>query len=216
HSIGKCYFLVSPGTLDEIYHHVSHRKEDKMQFLLQHPEQIDVSAPLDRSSARPKHIQRSLAEINEIYQNHKTLKQERAINQIDERLASHHSPQISPKGKIGVVEGTVMDYTTVLTEMGKSRSRRQENSFPNRSKGNNQNKILAENGITKKVFDWILATMETVGSLRKNVLYCGIEELFQLAKEEGVDHLKLEVTIDRSLQANLFMERNSHLLYTYA
>ncbi|MHA1518889.1 MAG: helicase-related protein [Promethearchaeota archaeon] len=215
HSTGKCYCLVSPGTLDEIYHHVSHSKENKMQLLLQHPEQIDVSAPLQRSSKRPQHVQQSLSEIKEIYQNHKYLKQKQAIEQIDERLASHQPPQLSSKERRSDCSCKVSDYTKILTDMGKSRSLHKHNNLPKHSSCRNQNKILAENRITKKVFEWILSTMETIGSLRKNVLYCGLEELFKLAGEEGIDHLKLEVTINRSLQAKLFMERNSQLLYTY-
>ena len=42
HEIGRCYFLVSPNTLDQVYHIVSQKKEENMKSLLKQPDMVQT------------------------------------------------------------------------------------------------------------------------------------------------------------------------------
>jgi ERCC4-related helicase len=108
HSIGKCYCLVAADTLDQIYHNVSHRKENKMKKLISTPGAINTVDTLPRSKTMPKFKKKTLAEIKEKYDSKKELKLKEKMQHLEE-IVQDHKPVV------------INDYTNYFAEQSKKR-----------------------------------------------------------------------------------------------
>ena len=220
HSLGRCYCLVSDGTLDEVYHNVSHFKENKMQKLLQHPEKINTVKEFPRSSQKPKYFSLSLEEIEKKRQIYKDQKELRKLEEIKIQLANH--PKNNPKNiqssaslPVSNSESAfslINDMTLSISSMGQDRFlKNQKNLESSRQKA----KLLSSHGITKKIFNWLISTMEISGEIKGNYLYCDLDTLFKEANKEKIDPIKIELTVDRCIKAGIFQTSGALLTYCF-
>ncbi|MHA1584281.1 MAG: helicase-related protein [Promethearchaeota archaeon] len=207
HSEGRCHFLVTPNTLDDIYHNVAHRKEAKMHELLQHPEAVQTVSALKRSRQKPVHQNESIEEIKGRYQERKIIQQEMQKEKIEEALKNHH---INP---------LVTDLTAELTNYSKKTSyhhpkdlKKTENQSIDQDLKYTPKKPKLK-FLTKKILNWILFTMEILGYRQKAYIYCNIEDLYQAAKEEDINIMKIEREIDYGRKNQTFETRHSQLIF---
>lgn len=218
HSEGKCYFLVNEGTLDEIYHNISHFKENKMQNLLQYPEKINTVREFPRSNQKPKYESLSLDEIEEKRRLYKKQHKLRKIGEIEEFLEQHkvnnnlNNKNISTKNTNNSAFSLVTDITHSISSMGRDRLQKHQNNLE-------KSRLAAKNfssfGITKKYFDWLISTMEIEGETKGNYLYCELDALYSEAKKENIDPIKIEITVDRCLKAGILNSSGPYLTYCY-
>ena len=66
--------------------------------------------------------------------------------------------------------------------------------------------------LTKKIFDWIISTMNCIGSLRGTRLYCDLDDLYEAAREESVDIMKIEKEINNGIRKKVLEKRDSYII----
>lgn len=106
----------------------------------------------------------------------------------------------------------ISDITKELTSLGKNRILQNKHHT---SENNSTHTLLSKYGITKKYYDWILSTMELSGELKGNCLYFELDALYSEARNEEIDSIKIEITIDRCLKAGIFQTAGAYLTYVY-
>ena len=199
HQIGRCYFLVTSNTLDEIYHQVSQRREIKMGELLKSPGAINTVKALNRSQTLPAHKKQSLQDLQEHYQQIKRSKQQRSQEKIDQLIQFNQKSSLKQNSRAG------FEYVSSFSQLVASSKKTATEKLPASPK---QYK-------TKWVFDWILSTMESVGSQTGNRLYCQLDELHLAAKEESIPTMKIDREIDNGINLGHFLSKNSMLIYKF-
>ncbi|MCF2140723.1 MAG: DEAD/DEAH box helicase family protein [Candidatus Lokiarchaeota archaeon] len=218
HTVGKCYCLVSPNTLDEIYYQVSHYKEEKMQSLLTYPEKIQTIEEFPRTIEKPKYSVQTLSQIEKNRQKYKENQELVKINQIIEKVNVNYSQKKELTKRNKKQNGKkkaynlISDITKELTSLGKNRILQNKHHT---SENNSTHTLLSKYGITKKYYDWILSTMELSGELKGNCLYFELDALYSEARNEEIDSIKIEITIDRCLKAGIFQTAGAYLTYVY-
>lgn len=203
HEIGRCYFLVSPETLDQTYHIVSHRKEEKMQDILKHPEMITTVEPIVRLNEMPAHKVRSIVEIKNQIEEEKKFTEQRKLEQVQEAIQNHHSSTIKRNAKFALVT----DITTKTPDLAKQRVKVQS-----------EFEIIQEErkkrmrGLVKKHLEWICSTMENVGTWvnyqEKNCLGCKRDLILSAAKEENQNIAKIRMTLTQGINKGIFAQKS--------
>ncbi|UYP48516.1 ATP-dependent RNA helicase SrmB [Candidatus Lokiarchaeum ossiferum] len=199
HQIGRCYFLVTSNTLDEIYHHVSHRREMKMSELLKSPEAINTVKSLHRSKSLPSHKIQPLEMIQNRYKQLKDSKQQKTKEKIEELIKQNESNHLNQRANSGFEY--VSSFSQLITEK--------------KEKEISRNKITQKQFQVKWIFDWIINTMETLGTQVGNRLYCSLDDLHQAAIEENFSILKMDKEIEFGMKMKHFSSKNSMIIYKF-
>ncbi|MHA1718772.1 MAG: helicase-related protein [Promethearchaeota archaeon] len=203
HQIGKCYFLVQSNSLDEIYSFVSHRREEKMHTLLKNPKSINTVQKIKRSEEVPEYKNKKLENIKEEYQKIKENKKLDSIRKI-ETLISHAQKMNKAKTQEHYFgKNYVQDFTNYITSQSKNRIQ-----LTNQIKKTKKIKLFK----IKKIFDWIISTMTCIGSQRGTRLYCDLDELYEAARNEEVDIMKIDREINNGIQKKIFEKRDSFII----
>ncbi|MHA1746737.1 MAG: DEAD/DEAH box helicase [Promethearchaeota archaeon] len=205
HSDGRCYCLVTPNTLDEIYHRVSHRKEEKMHELLRTPGLIATVPDLPRSVSKPRFQSQSLQQITAKISSRKAHHVEQILDEVTQIPS-----QTSFKGSTQYAS-LVNDYTKQLTAFGIGRLEKKR-SVP--KKHTTRAKNTSERAFhTKKIFDWIFTTIKILGTEVKTGFYCNLDDLYQAAREEELDLRKIEIEITHGKKTGQLQIKHNYLYY---
>jgi Fanconi anemia group M protein len=208
HEIGRCYLLVTPQTLDQTYHHVSHRKEEKMHQLLKNPDAITTVPSIARSNSLPQYAPRSLENITEHFQHEKEYKEERKKLVVAEQISSHEIKKVQMKN-YAPRRAAAFDLVTDMTQqLGMNSITVKKASFQQKNPSNPQ-KIPQT--IIKKTYNWLLLTMEHYRDPNSHLLQCSLSKIEAAANEEQQDWKKIRFEIDKCINENLFVLKNSIL-----
>ena len=198
HQIGRCYFLVTSNTLDEIYHHVSHRREMKMSELLKSPGAINTVNSLTRSKSLPSHKKQSLEHLQNHYRQLKDSKQQRTKEKVEKLIQQNETKGLNQRPDSGFEY--VSSFSQLISEVKDKKMVK---------------KPTQKQFQVKWVFDWILNTMETLGTQVGNRLYCPLDELQKATVDEEIPIMKIEKEIDFGIKMNHFSSKNSMLIYKF-
>ncbi len=204
HQIGKCYFLVQSNSLDEIYSFVSHRREDKMHELLKHPKYINTVPTIQRSGKLPEYKSKSLEEIKQEYLKIKENKKLNSIEKIEKLIDQHNRKNTNVKNQKNYPgKDLVQDFTNYFTAEAKNRIQLAKEA----GKRKKDKKFLI-----RRIFDWIISTMDCIGSQRGTRVYCNLDDLYEAAREEEVDIMKIDKEIHNGIQKKVFEIRDSYII----
>jgi Fanconi anemia group M protein len=205
HSDGRCYCLVTPNTLDEIYNRVSHRKEEKMHELLRTPKLIATVPDLPRSVSKPRFRGQSLQQIAEKISSRKAHHEEQILEEI-----AHLPSRTSFKGSTQYA-ALVNDCTKQLTELGIGRLKSHRLGHKKHLKHAKTSSVRDFH--TKKIFDWIIITLKILGTEVKTGYYCNLDDLYQAAREEDLDLRKIEMEITHGKKTGRLQIKHNYLYY---
>jgi Fanconi anemia group M protein len=217
HSPGKCYYLITPETLDQIYYNVSHRKEQTMKTILQNPNQVQTVPELVRTFDRPQHLEIALESLEARQAAAKILKEERKIEEIEKHIATHTHPiiqtiQVKPSNNGRAIEDVVKinDMTAILTEQARCRE-----IFIQRNRKECISAKSTRKGGNKTHFNWIISTMECIGHWDPghNTLICNENDLYAAAQEEGMELHKIRKEIAHCINVKTFHKQQANLAY---
>ena len=122
HREGRCYCLIAQDSLDQIYHAVSHRKEQKMHDLLQQPGAVATVDKVERSSKKITHQKRTMEEIKEARKEAKRKKQGKVLEKVEEKIAQ--AAVHRPKG---------MELVTDMTQALFAKSTKRPDAMPKKN-----------------------------------------------------------------------------------
>ena len=175
-----------------------------MHELLKHPKSINTVPKIQRSEKLPEYRSRSLENIKQDYLKIKENKKLNSIEKIEKLIDQHNQKRTNVKNqKYYPGKELVQDFTNYFTS--KSKIRLELIKKAGRTK---KDKLF----LTKKIFEWIISTMNCIGSQRGTRLYCDLDDLYESAREEIVDIMKIDKEIDYGIRKKVFERRDSFLI----
>jgi Fanconi anemia group M protein len=210
HDLGRCYFLVSPETLDQTYHIVSHKKEEQMHELLKNPGQIQTVPEISRTPQLPSHIKQSEQEILQHFSEEREQKELKKKQEL-EKCLQEHLPNQPENGIPSCSKPVNFGCTDLTSTLSSTAINHLERLHQNRLDNEARKRQLQR--LTKKYVNWILSTMESLDQDRKSGYNCEMKDLQQAASEEQMDWSKIKHEIDKGVQISVFELRDNRLFY---